>query len=61
MGLVSGYDNDVFISYSHIDNKPFGDTRSDRRVRWVDAFHELLQSLVGFRVGGPTRSGATGA
>ena len=29
MGLVSGYNNDVFISYSHIDNQPFGDPRAD--------------------------------
>ena len=27
MGLVTGYNNDVFISYSHIDNQPFGDPR----------------------------------
>ena len=24
MGLVTGYNNDVFISYSHIDNQPIG-------------------------------------
>ena len=27
MALVSGYDNEIFISYSHIDNEPFGDPR----------------------------------
>ena len=47
MGLVSGYDNDVFISYSHIDNQPFGDPRGG----WVDIFHEHLQNFVNVHVG----------
>ena len=42
MGLVSGYDNEIFISYSHIDNEPFGDPRGG----WVDIFHEQLQNFV---------------
>jgi hypothetical protein len=47
MGLVSGYSNDVFISYSHIDNQPFGDPRGG----WVDIFHEQLQNFVNVHVG----------
>ena len=47
MGLVSGYTNDVFISYSHIDNQPFGDPRGG----WVDIFHEHLQNFVNVHVG----------
>ncbi len=47
MGLVSGYANDVFISYSHIDNQPFGDPRGG----WVDIFHEQLQNFVNVHVG----------
>jgi hypothetical protein len=47
MGLVSGYTNDVFISYSHIDNQPFGDPRGG----WVDIFHAQLQNFVNVHVG----------
>ena len=47
MGLVSGYTNDVFISYSHIDNTPFGDPRGG----WVDIFHAQLQNFVNVHVG----------
>ena len=51
MGLVSGYDNEIFISYSHIDNEPFGDPRGG----WVDIFHEQLQNFVNVHVGRRTR------
>jgi hypothetical protein len=47
MGLISGYTNDIFISYSHIDNQPFGDPRGG----WVDIFHEQLQNFVNVHVG----------
>ena len=47
MGLVAGYDNDVFVSYSHIDNRPFG--KPERG--WVDTFHENLQNFVDVHVG----------
>ena len=47
MALVSGYNNEVFISYSHIDNQPFGDPRGG----WVDIFHEQLQNFVNVHVG----------
>ena len=47
MGLISGYDNEIFISYSHIDNQPFGDPRGG----WVDIFHEQLQNFVNVHVG----------
>lgn len=47
MGMVTGYSNDVFISYSHIDNQPFGDPRGG----WVDIFHEQLQNFVNVHVG----------
>ena len=51
MGLVSGYHNDVFISYSHIDNQPFGDPGGG----WVDIFHEQLQNFVNVHVGRRTK------
>ena len=47
MGMVTGYSNDVFISYSHIDNQPFGDPRGG----WVDIFHDQLQNFVNVHVG----------
>lgn len=46
MGLVSGYDNEVFISYSHIDNQPLGASGG-----WVDIFHERLQNFVNVHAG----------
>ncbi|MGH8586043.1 MAG: TIR domain-containing protein [Gammaproteobacteria bacterium] len=51
MGLVSGYDNDVFISYGHIDNQPFGDPGGG----WVDIFHEHLQNFVNVHLGRRTK------
>ncbi len=47
MGLVTGYNNDVFISYGHINNRPFGDPGGG----WVDIFHEHLQNFVNVHVG----------
>ena len=47
MGLVHGYTNDVFISYSHIDNQAFGDPGGG----WVDIFHSHLQNFVNVHVG----------
>jgi hypothetical protein len=40
------YQNDLFISYSHIDNQPFGPDGG-----WVDIFHAALQNFVNVRVG----------
>jgi TIR domain/Domain of unknown function (DUF4062) len=51
MGPVSSYNNDVFISYSHIDNQSFGDPRGG----WVDIFHEQLQNFVSVHVGRRTK------
>jgi len=45
--VVSDYRNDVFISYSHIDNQPIDDGGSG----WVDTFHELLQNFVDVHLG----------
>ncbi len=41
------YANDVFISYGHIDNEPFGDPCGG----WVDIFHEHLQNFVNVHTG----------
>jgi len=55
MGVANAYSNDIFISYSHIDNESFGDDRGG----WVDIFHAQLQQFVDVHVGRRTRSGAT--
>ena len=47
MRAVAGYDNDIFISYSHIDNQPLVDMSGG----WVDVFHEHLQNFVDVHVG----------
>lgn len=47
MGLINGYENDIFISYGHIDNQPFGDPSGG----WVDIFHEQLQNFVNVHTG----------
>ena len=46
MASVTNYHNDLFISYSHIDNEPFGPQGG-----WVDIFHAALQNFVNVRVG----------
>jgi hypothetical protein len=47
MGVVTAYGNDIFISYSHIDNEPF----DEERRGWVDIFHAQLQQFVDVHVG----------
>jgi hypothetical protein len=47
MSVVSDYPNDVFISYSHIDNQPIDGAGGG----WVDTFHELLQNFVDVHLG----------
>ena len=42
MGVVNAFSNDVFISYSHIDNQSFGGDGPG----WVDIFHAQLQNFV---------------
>ena len=36
--FLSRFANDIFISYTHIDNKSFG----EEQKRWVNDLHELL-------------------
>lgn len=51
MAVVPGYSNDIFVSYSHIDNQPMA---ADGRG-WVDVFHEHLQNFVDVHLGQRTR------
>jgi hypothetical protein len=37
MTFVSGYDQDVFISYAHVDNEPF----FDEPTGWVATFLDI--------------------
>ena len=46
MSSVTSYQNDLFISYSHIDNQPFLPGGG-----WVDIFHAALQNFLDVRVG----------
>jgi hypothetical protein len=61
MGLVTGYNNDVFISYSHIDNQPFGDPRAIVESDGSTLFTSFCRAWSTFGSEGPPRSGATGA
>src|SRR5262245_24739878 len=42
MSFLAGFDNDIFISYSHVDN--LGD-------RWVERFHGELEIALARRIG----------
>src|SRR5215831_17460384 len=47
MGYVGGFENDIFISYAHIDNQPL----MEGHQGWVSTFHQALairlQQLLG--------------
>ena len=47
MAFVNGFDSDIFISYSHIDNEP----HPTRGIRWVEKFHECLAYELQTRLG----------
>jgi hypothetical protein len=50
MGIVSTFENDVFVSYAHIDNKPYG----VRQSAWVSDFAQDLQHRLSMLAGGAT-------
>ncbi len=45
------YDNDVFISYAHIDNLPL----SDEQLGWISRFHNTLSVFLSQRLGNKAR------
>ena len=47
--MSTGYDDAVFISYTHIDNQPFG----PEQQRWITHLHEQLTNRVQQLFGGP--------
>jgi hypothetical protein len=51
VSVVQDFSNDIFVSYSHIDNESFGDVRGG----WVDIFHAQLQQFVDVHIGQRTK------
>lgn len=49
MAYLPGFSADVFVSYSHIDDEPFGENAS----RWVTEFHRNLEVRVRTYLGRP--------
>ena len=47
--VVDRYEDTVFISYTHIDNEPFG----PEHLHWISIFHEQLSNRLGQLFGGP--------
>src|SRR5271155_4626572 len=47
MAYLQGFGTDVFISYSHADDKPVGE------IRWVQKFCANLRALVRAKIGKP--------
>ncbi len=48
MAYLRGFDNDVFISYWHYDNRPL---KKDGGEGWIEKFHYLLQLMLRRRLG----------
>jgi len=52
MVFVPGYDQDVFISYAHVDDEPFFDAvRPDQSAGWVTTFVRLLTNELAQKIG----------
>jgi hypothetical protein len=52
MSFVPGYEQDVFISYAHVDDEPFFDAAGpDQSVGWVARFVRLLKNELAQKVG----------
>ena len=48
---LANFDDDVFISYAHLDNKP----RSPGQEGWITEFHQSLEDRVAQLIGGERR------
>ncbi len=55
MAYVTGFEQDIFISYAQVDNTP--SDRNGREIRWVSYLKDQLQKRVDQKLG---RIGATG-
>jgi hypothetical protein len=49
MGYINGYEHDIFISYSHLDNQKF----FDQQTGWIESFCSELNKLISQRIGKP--------
>ena len=49
MGFLAGFEDDVFISYAHNDNDPFG----PEKCGWVELLHEQLAKRIKFYLNQP--------
>ena len=47
MSLIPGFKNDLFISYTHIDNDPL----IEGKPGWVDFFEDILRKRIRVRIG----------
>lgn len=50
-GYVPEYENDIFISYAHLDDKPL----SEGRQGWISSFHQALEVRLEQLLGADTR------
>ena len=53
MSAIHSFNNDLFISYAHIDNQPLADGFKG----WVDTLHALLAIRLSQLLGSPRRYG----
>jgi hypothetical protein len=49
MAYIKGYEHDIFISYSHLDNQKF----FGQQAGWIESFCSELNKLVSQRIGKP--------
>ena len=47
------FEQNLFISYTHIDNQPL----SDGDKGWISRFHASLKAMLSMRLGGDAKSG----
>jgi len=53
MGYVRGFDNDIFMSYAHIDNQPL----IEGNQGWVSTLHQALAIRLQQLLGGEVKIG----
>jgi len=51
MASVSGYDQDIFISYAHVDDEPFDAAGPDKSLGWVAALVRHLENCLAREIG----------
>ena len=51
MASVSGYNQDIFISYAHVDDEPFDAAGPDKSLGWVAALVRHLENCLAREIG----------